>query len=237
MGGTGVAMDRCAAASALRWWLDAGVDVAIQEAPRNWFARSPASAEPAEPAPVTNISPLDHKTLGELQSWLSRSSDLPLAAATAKRILPVGPENAPVMLLSDSPSLEDFTAGRPIGGQAWELTVKMLAAIGIAADQAYSASLSCFHTPGSRMSEKERESCAEIARRHIALAKPERLLLFGNGPCEALLGKKLVEARGHVHKIEGVRTVVTFSPRHLLKRPSDKALAWKDLLLLMEEGA
>ena len=140
------------------------------------------------------------------------------------------------MLLSDAPALEDFTAGRPIGGQAWELTQRMLAAIGIPADQAYSASLSCFHAPGSRMSEKDRKSCADVARRHIALAKPERLLLLGDGPCVALLGKPLLEARGKVHKIEGVRTVATFHPRQLLKRPSDKALAWKDLLLLTEEA-
>jgi len=85
------------------------------------------------------------------------------------------------------------------------------------------------------MTESDREACAELARRHIALAKPQRLLLFGDGPCVALLGKRLIQARGHVHKIEGVRTVATFHPRHLMNRPSDKALAWKDLLLLMEE--
>jgi DNA polymerase len=110
----------------------------------------------------------------------------------------------------------------------------MLAAIGIKAADAYSASLSCFHSPGTRLSPNDREACAEIARRHIALAKPERLILFGDGPCLALLGKRLVEARGHVHKIEGVRTVATFHPRHLVNRPLDKSLAWKDLLLLME---
>jgi DNA polymerase len=60
-------------------------------------------------------------------------------------------------------------------------------------------------------------------------------LLFGDGPSQALLGKPLVEARNHVHKVEGVRTVVTFHPRHLINRPLDKALAWKDLLLLMED--
>jgi len=32
-----------------------------------------------------------------------------------------------------------------------------------------------------------------------------------------------------------VRTVATFHPRHLIKRPLDKSLAWQDLLLLMED--
>ena len=87
------------------------------------------------------------------------------------------------------------------------------------------------------MSPAERELCIEIARRHIRLASPKRLLLLGDGPCQALLGKPLASARGTVHKVEGVRTVATFHPRHLIHRPLDKSLAWKDLLLLMEESS
>ena len=139
------------------------------------------------------------------------------------------------MLLADAPALEDFTAGQPIGGEAWTLMQRMLAAIAIDAADAYSASLSCFHTPGARMTEKDRAACAEIAKNHIRLAKPKRLLLLGDGPSVALLGKRLVDARGHAHKVEGVRTVATFHPRHLIKRPLDKSLAWRDLLLLMED--
>jgi DNA polymerase len=139
------------------------------------------------------------------------------------------------MLLSDAPALEDYAAGRPIGGDAWLLTERMLAAIGLKPEEAYSASLSPIHSPGARMTQRDREDYAEIARKHIRLARPKRLLLFGDGPCQALLGKRLVDARGHVHKIEGVRAVATFHPRHLIKRPLDKSLAWQDLLLLMED--
>ena len=85
------------------------------------------------------------------------------------------------------------------------------------------------------MSEKDRAACAEIARRHVALARPKRLLLLGDGPCVALLGKPLPQARGHVHKIEGVRAVATFHPRQLINQPSNKSRAWQDLLLLMED--
>jgi DNA polymerase len=150
-------------------------------------------------------------------------------------VLPKGLEAAEVMLLVDMPTPEDVADDQPIGGQAWELTQRMLAAIGLGAEDAYVASLSCAYSPGSRLAAKDLEACAAIARRHIALAKPKRLLLLGDGPNRALLGKPLTTARGHVHKIEGVRTVATFHPRHLLQRASDKALAWRDLLLLMEE--
>lgn len=223
------------ARSALAWWLEAGVDVAVQENPRDWLNPPPKAAGRGAPAPVANISEPDHETLSELQQWLSSSTQLPLASATARRILPHGPQEAAVMLLADAPALEDLAAGQPIGGPAWELAKRMLAAIGIPAEGAYVASLSCFNTPGQKMSTAERDACAEIARKHIKLAQPKRLLLLGDGPAQALIGKPLVQARGHVHKVEGVRAVATFHPRQLIKRPLDKSLAWRDLLLLMED--
>jgi uracil-DNA glycosylase len=223
------------ARSALRWWLDSGVDIAIQEEPRNWLKPSPPKPPTqAERVSAPNVARPSHDTLTELQEWLATSAHLPLASVTARRILPHGPENAAVMLLSDTPALEDYAAGQPIGGEAWELAKRMLAAIGIKPEQAYSASLSPIHTPGARLSGRDRDECAEIARNHIRLAKPQRLLLFGDASL-ALLGKPVAQARGHIHKVEGVRTVATFHPRHLIKRPLDKSLAWQDLLLLMED--
>jgi uracil-DNA glycosylase family 4 len=223
------------ARSALTWWLDAGVDVAVQEEPRDWLKPAERKRPSPETPPPQNIVAPSHETLTELREWLASSAQLPLASSTARRILPHGPEQAAVMLLSDAPALEDFAAGQPIGGDAWALTMRMLAAIGIGADEAYSASLSCFHAPGARMTPSDREACAEIARRHIRLVQPKRLLLFGDGPAQALLGKPLLQARGHVHKVEGVRAVVTFHPRQLIQNSANKAYAWKDLLLLMED--
>jgi DNA polymerase len=220
-------------AGLLEWWVEAGVDVAVAESPRNWL-QPPAGRAPAA---VTNVAEPSHETLSQLRDWLASSAQLPLASATARRILPHGPEDAAVMLLSDTPALEDFASSQPIGGEAWALAAKMLAAIGIGIDRAYSASLSCFHAPGARMTDEDRAACVEIARKHIALARPKRLLLLGDGPCRALLGESLTAARGHVHKVEGVRAVATFHPRWLLKRPSDKAKAWADLLLLTEDEA
>jgi uracil-DNA glycosylase len=226
------------ACSALAWWLDSGVDTLVQDEPRDWLKPpAPKDTPKAAEAPPPNIVQPTHDTLAELQDWLSSSMELPLASANARRILPHGAEDAAIMLLSDAHTVEDATAGQPIGGDAWELAKRMLAAIKIPVDQAYSASLSCQHAPGMKMSPAEREACAEIARKHIKLAKPKRLLLLGDGPAQALLGKPLPQARGHGHKIEGVRTVATFHPRALINQPSNKSLAWKDLLLLMEDEA
>jgi uracil-DNA glycosylase family 4 len=223
------------ARSALAWWLEVGVDIAVQEKPRNWLKPGQPPQLPAQSSAVEIAPEPIPETLSALREWLSSSMEVPMARPGARRVLPLGGEQSAVMLLAEAPSAEDLAAGQPIGGDAWLLTIRMLKAIGLAPDQAYSASMSCIHAPGARLDESARQACGEIARRHIRLARPQRLLLLGDGPCGALLGKRLVEARGHVHKVEGVRTVATFHPRHLINRPLDKSLAWKDLLLLMED--
>lgn len=234
MGGEADSIGVAEVRSALAWWLEAGVDVAVQEDSRDWL--KPAAPKPqAKVEPPPNVALPSHETLSELQDWLASSMQLPVASANTKRILPHGTANAAIMLLSDAHTFEDSAVGQPIGGEAWELAKRMLAAIKISVDEAYSASLSCRHAPGTKMSTEDREACAEIARHHIRLAKPKRLLLLGDGPAQALLGKPLPQARGHVHKVEGVRTVATFHPRQLIQNSANKSYAWKDLLLLMED--
>ena len=239
MGGEDNRLGTADAASALAWWLEAGVDIAVAEAPRNWLKprTEPVRAEQAQTEPPAAADPDLPDTLDLFRDWLEEAPALPLANAGSRRVLPHGAEAAPVMLIAEMPSGEDAAQGRPIAGDAWTLMVRMLAAIGIDAADAYSASLSCFHSPGTKLDGQELEACAAIARRHIAAAKPKRLLLLGDVPARALLGKPLTAARGHVHKVEGIRAVVTFHPRQLMTRPSDKALAWRDLLLLMEDDS
>ena len=231
------AIDRSAAESLIDWWRNAGVEVAVGESPRDWLASAaPALAEfRAEPA--RPFSPTEKPAnLAEFQAWLESAQGLPMDRPGAVRVSPLGGEGARIMLLSDLPAREDAAEGQPIGGEAWTLANRMLAAIGLSPDDVYVASLSCFHVPGARFGQEELDSCGAIARDHVRLAKPELLLLFGDAPAKALLREPLARARGRVHRIEGVRTVATFHPRWLLQRPSDKALAWRDLLLLMSEG-
>lgn len=233
MGGEIQAFGARAAESLVQWWLEAGVDVAVGETPRGWLR----STEAPVARPSDHAAPQEKPTdLASFQAWLATASGLPMERPGSIRVTPQGVESAKVMLLSDLPAREDATEGASIGGEAWALTLRMLSAIKIKPDDAYVASLGCFHSPGTRIGRDELEACAAIARDHIRLAKPERLILFGDAPCRALLNEPLTRARGRIHRIEGVRTIATFHPRWLLQRPSDKALAWRDLLLLMSES-
>ena len=232
MGGEIDNLSRAEAASLLGWWLDAGVDAPIGEQPRDWLRPSAASVAVIAEAPAPTALP---DTLEAFHAWLATTPGLPFDQAGARRILPHGPAEADIMLVSEFPAREDASEGRPIGGTAWQLMVKMLAAIGVGEGAAYSASLACFHLPGAKLDADAIERCAELMRHHIALVKPRRLLLLGDATARALTGQPLASARGKVHRIEGVRAVTTFHPRYLLARPADKALAWRDLLLLTDE--
>ena len=231
MGGEHITLDRRAAAEMLDWWLDSGVDVAVSEQPRDWRS-GPAPSFPAEqpPAPADQ-APGD---LFSFRAWLEQANELPLSKAGTVRAVPRGEPQAEIMLLTDMAALD--SQSEPIGGEAWALARRMLAAIGLAPEQAYLANLSCFSGPGLRLSGADLDRCAEIARQHVALAAPKRLILFGDAPAKALLGGTVAQKRGKIHKVEGVRTIATFAPSWLLNRPADKALAWRDLLLLMEDS-
>lgn len=226
-------IDRSAVDSLIGWWIEAGVDEPVREAPRDWLRRNEPAVPDPQPTPSAVAGRAD--TLVAFQGWLATASGLPMDRPGAARIASDGVEGARLMLMSDLPGREDAADGKPIGGEAWALARNMLAAIGLKPDEAYVSSLTCFHTPGARFN-GDLEACAAIARDHVRLAKPERLLLLGDAPARALLGEPLAKARGRVHRIEGIRTVATFHPRWLLQRPSDKALAWRDLLLLMSEN-
>ena len=223
-------IDRRAAAELLGWWLDSGVDVAVTEQPRDWRAvgtkAMPTAAGRTEGAPLPG-------DLAAFRAWLGEATDLPLAVPGGVRAAPRGEAQAEVMLVTDMAALD--SQSEPLGGEAWELARRMLAAIGIAPERAYLANLSCFSGPGVRLGGPDLDRCAEIARHHIALVQPKRLILLGDLPTKALLGGSVAQKRGKVHKVEGVRTIATFAPAWLLNRPADKALAWRDLLLLMEE--
>jgi DNA polymerase len=235
-------LDAAAAARLIGWWLEAGVDLPVGEQPRGWLKKaSPgALAEEKEPAvqPRAQAASTERAPIGSLEdyhAWLREGSDLPLFQAGAARALPHGPAAAPIMLIADLPDRECAAEGRPIGGAAWELTVRMLAAIGFKPDEAYVASLACFPAPGVRLDARAAAQCADDMKRHIALVGPKRLLLLGDGPAKALTGQGVVQARGRIHRVEHVPSVATIHPRQLLGRPSDKVYAWRDLLLLMSE--
>ena len=70
-------------------------------------------------------------------------------------------------------------------------------------------------------------------RRHIELAAPDFVVLMGNTPCQALLGRQgILRMRGQWAEVLGKPALPMTHPAYLLRTPEAKREAWADLLSL-----
>lgn len=243
--------DSALAASTLEWWHDAGVDLLVEDEPRDWtaepvrpvtFAPTPlAPAAPQPTAPVIMPAPaMLPDTLAAFLEW--RLSDAaPEASWDGVSLTATGPADAALMVLVDCPDRDDGDAGRILSGAPGRLFDRMLAAIGQSRDTVHLASV-CARRPLAGRTPADLETrLAEIAHHHVGLIRPRGLLLLGNAASRAVLGTELTSARGHLHAVDHKngksQAIASFHPRFLIEKPMAKAESWKDLQLLMGELA
>lgn len=228
------------ARSAIDWWATAGVDTLIEEEPRDWLAAPRVVAAPQSAAvPVQLAAPAALPAdLVALRHHFETQPDLPFAGPGTTRTLPSGDPASGLMMLADMPTSEDAMAGQIFSGDCGLLFDRMLAAIGRDRASVYLTTLSCLAAPGGRLDAETASACGALARRHVALAAPRRLLLLGEAAVRVMTGLALPAARGRLLPIDidgaRVNAVATYHPRYLLQRPAAKAGAWADLQRLVE---
>ncbi|WP_034158336.1 uracil-DNA glycosylase [Sphingomonas sp. ERG5] len=230
---------RHAAASAIDWWREAGVDATIDEAPRDWLARVEAPPVVEDQAAVAAPFVLPD-TLEAFAAWRS-GPDAPEAGWPEPMIAAQGTASSDLMVLVDVPEREDAQSGMLMSGAAGRLFDRMLAAIGRDRSSIYLAALCTARPVSGRISPEIGDRLNELARHHVALAGPKRVLLLGNAPSRALLGADAARARGGLRTLNlnlgtveiEIDAVASFHPRFLLEKPAFKAEAWKDLQMLI----
>ena len=236
------------AASALDWWSDAGVDVLVDDVPRDWLAPEAPAPSLIAPkqlghAPVT-VAAMP-ATLEAFMAWRG-GADVPEAGWSGISLAATGPGDAAVMVMVDCPDRDDGDAGALLAGLPGKLFDRMLAAIGLSRETVHLAAV-CARRPSAGRPAREVEArLAEISRHHVGLVAPKRLLLLGDAASRALLGTTVREAQGRLHAFnhkDGQRdatrsagetqVVASYHPRFLIEKPAAKAEAWKDLQMLI----
>lgn len=223
------------------WWRDAGVDVIVGDEPRSWLeepitrARKASAKSPGTPDKPTGPAQLP-ADLDGLRNWLlsADSIDVPKVG----RLDTIGDPASGLMILVDMPDRADAEAGTLLSGETGLLFDRMLAAIGRDRASTYVAALSPARITGGAVDVDNLESLGRIAKHHVALAQPERLLVMGDAPSRVFCGASLNESRGSQHNFNHdggtVSVTATFHPRFLLQQPRLKAQSWKDLQMMIE---
>ncbi|UVO49425.1 uracil-DNA glycosylase [Sphingomonas sp. SUN019] len=223
------------AASALEWWRDAGVDMLVEDAPRDWLAAIPEAAAPVAVAPAATRSAAPPATIEAFLAW-RMSADAPEADWSGVKIAASGPVDAVLMVLVDCPEREDSDV--LMSGAVGRLFDRMLAAIGRSRADIHLAALCAARPVAGRMPREIEARLGEIARHHVALVAPKRLLVMGNAASRAILPTDAAQSRENLpvlnHTGGKVTAVVTsYHPRFLLEKPAAKAEAWRDLQMLI----
>ena len=227
--------DAALVASALDWWADAGVDLLVEDVPRDWFA-APPPPRPAAAADAPPPVPALPATLEAFAAWRT-GPDAPDAGWSGAAVAASGPTDAALMVLLDCPDREDGDAGALLAGIQGRLFDRMLAAIGLSRDTIHLAAVCARRPVAGRMPRETEARLSDISKHHVGLVAPKRLLCLGNAASRAILGAEMPGTRGSLHGFhhKGGETgvVASFHPRFLLEKPVAKAEAWKDLQLLM----
>lgn len=241
----------------LEWQVALGADEAISDTPVNRYELDSAPTKPkakgADAAPPQPVQPVAVDAVAEATIAAKGAPDLDALAQAMQNfdhcelkrgakslVFADGQPSARVMIIGEAPGRQEDIAGKPFVGQAGQLLDKMFAAIGMdraATDPAqaiYISNVLPWRPPSNRTpDEAEIAMMLPFLERHITLANPDVLVLMGNTPCQALLGRTgITRIRGQWQTAVGRPTLPMFHPAYLLRQTAAKREAWADLLSL-----
>ena len=250
----GMPLDAETALALLEWQREMGVDEPIGDAPVDRYAEPlrPPGAAPG-PAPAAPPPPAAEPLLGQAQAMAARArtlaelseiqsgfEGLEIRRGARNFVFADGHPSARVMILGEAPGEEEDRQGRPFVGRAGQLLDRMFEAIGLSRDAVdaeralYITNVLPWRPPGNRRPEQaEIDAMLPFVARHVELASPDILVLMGNTPCKAALGRDgILRLRGHWTEAFGRPALPMTHPAYLLRNPVAKREAWADLLSL-----
>jgi DNA polymerase len=176
-------------------------------------------------------------SLEELRAVLQYFDGCPLKATAKNLCFSRGSPAARLMLIGEGPGRDEDLQGRPFVGRAGQLLDKMLSAIDLGEDQVYITNIVYWRPPGNRTpTPQEVLACAPFLERQIELVDPDVLVFLGGAAAKQMFdtSEGIMRLRGKWRDLKAGgrerRAIATLHPAYLLRNPSAKRLAWRDLL-------
>jgi uracil-DNA glycosylase len=247
---------------ALAWLIDAGAGDAMAETPENRFAippKEPAPAaarilplpqptpKPAAPKPVAalagapgaNALAQGARTLEDLKAALETFEGCALKHTAKHTVFADGNPASRILFIGEAPGADEDREGVPFVGRAGRLLDKMLTAAGLDRTKVYITNVLPWRPPGNREpTPDEAAACLPFLRRHIELVDPKLIVLLGAVAARHVMGlsEGILRLRGRWLEYRlgerMVATMPTMHPAYLLRQPSHKKLAWRDMMAI-----
>ena len=213
-------------AQLLAFYLEAGIDCALDEAPVNRLAEheppaprevtppQPPRAMPAAaiavaradapPAPEAAIASAREAartapSLEALRELMQNFDGCTLKSTATRLVFADGNPKARIMFVGEAPGRDEDLEGLPFVGRSGKLLDRMIAAIGLDRSNVYIANVIPWRPPGNRTpTPQETQICLPFIQRQIELVDPDLLVTLGNPSTQTLLGTRegIMRTRG-----------------------------------------
>jgi len=200
----------------------------------------PIIQKAAEDIPLPASADIAHacKTLDELRTAMQKFDAGALSDGARQMVFSRGNPEADLMVIGEAPGRDEDIQGKPFVGQSGQLLDKMLASIGLNEDSFYITNVVNWRPPKSRNPKPEEIAlCRPFLEKHVELAAPKVILLVGGVSMSALTGLTgIMKHHGQWEDIQlgglTLPSMPLYHPAFLLRQPSLKKEAWRDLLSL-----
>ncbi len=244
-------LDYHTARALLEWQVELGVTETIGETPLNRYdlpdkqkkvtpgpgpTAVPQAVKPKkdeDPVEIARISASAARTLEDLKTALAGYDLCDLKKGARNLVFADGVPGSRVMIIGEAPGREEDQQGRPFVGRAGHLLDRMLEAIGLSrAENVYITNVLPWRPPQNRDPKPDEIAMMKpFLERHVALAKPDVLVLMGNISCQTVLGRRgITRMRGKWDQAWDLPVMPMLHPAYLLRQPQAKRETWADLL-------
>jgi len=199
--------------------------------------RQPAPASPEAALMAARTAARQAGSLEELRATLAGFDGCGLKATAKNLCFYRGAARSPLMLIGEAPGRDEDLQGKPFVGRAGQLLDKMLAAIGLDETHVHITNIVYWRPPGNRTpTPQEAQVCRPFIERQVELVAPDFVLLLGGAAAKGILdvADGIMRVRGKWREVtlgeRKVRAIATLHPAYLLRTPTAKRQAWRDLL-------
>ena len=149
-----------------------------------------------------------------------------------------GNVKAKIMFIGEAPGREEDIQGRPFVGRSGEMLTKMIEnVLFLKRDEVYISNIVKCRPPQNRDPQiEEVESCKGYLLKQIEIINPKIIVTLGRIAFKYLLNDEtpITKARGKIYNFKGIKVIPTFHPSYLLRNPSKKKEALRDLQFIKE---